>query len=38
MNNDYGELIKYLDQKFLVIEHTLENKADKDDVKCEVVF
>jgi hypothetical protein len=33
MNNDYSELIKYLDQKFTTIETILEQKADKDDVR-----
>lgn len=33
MNNDYSELIKYLDQKFTAIETILEQKADKDDVR-----
>ncbi|TSA46029.1 hypothetical protein D4R52_01360 [bacterium] len=33
MNNDFSELIKYLDQKFAAIESILEQKADKDDVR-----
>jgi len=33
MNQDYGELIEYLDQKFATIESILERKADKDDVR-----
>jgi len=33
MNDDYSELIQYLDQRFAAIETILEQKADKEDVR-----